>query len=70
MKRYDFLQETINDNMQKLRHFINSLVEEIKIFDKDKEPISRLYHYSIDLCIRQKVTGELNDNTGNEFERN
>ena len=71
MNRYDFLEETIDYNMQKLRHIINSLIEKINTFDKDKDRINKAYNYSIDLCIRQEVIGVLKDNNiDNEVTRN
>ena len=51
MNWYDFLEEAIGYNMQ----IIISLVEEIKIFDKDKDPINKVYNYSIDYVFVKKL---------------
>ncbi|CAO2825496.1 unnamed protein product [Amaranthus hypochondriacus] len=68
--RYNFLEATIDCNMQKLCSFVNSLVEEIKILYKDEDPIDKVHNHSIDLYIRQEVTwGFKDDDFDNEIAR-
>ena len=70
MHTYNFLEATIDYNMQKLRSFVNCLIEEIKILDKDEDPINKVHNHSIDLYIRQEVTWVFkDDNIDNEIAR-